>query len=111
MYNLDKIVFLAADINEFEKTCSITVALKIVDNTCKMSEKEKELFMMLYDVLIKNETEFFDNSIFDIIQNTRDNPSKENIDYIKVFREDAMAYITKPKMKAFKAMIREKLSF
>jgi len=112
MYDFNKIVFLATELNSFEKDCLITVALKIVDKTCKMDEKEKQLFITLYDALQKNKTDFtdfFDLNIFTLINETRVNPSLKNFGYIKTFREDAMSYITKEKMKAFKANVRKSL--
>jgi len=111
MYDLKKIDSLATSMSDFERDCSITVAMKIVYNTCKMNKYEKNIFLMLYNSLERNRTNFFESSIFDIIKNTHSNQSKQNIEQIKKFRENAMAYITQPKMKAFKAKIREKLSY
>lgn len=109
MYDIDKIPSVAAVLEPFEKDCSITVALKISDTTCKMDGYEKSVFMMLFDNLQDQESEFFDNSVFQLIEDAQEQPSGKLFAKIKDEREAAMDYITRPRMKAFKASIRERI--
>lgn len=109
MYNLDKIPGVAANFDAFERDCCITVALKITDDSCKMDEYEKSIFMMFYDNLPSKESEFFSEDVFEIIALGRISPSAKVYAEIKKLRESAMDMISRPKMKAFKASIREKL--
>lgn len=108
MYDFNKIDAVAHELNQFEQFCAITLALKIADDSCKMDEYERSLFMALYDAMPK-QTDFFDESLFEIIKEARLNPSAQIYAKIKPLREDAMNTITKPNMKVFKASIRERL--
>lgn len=108
-YRLDKMSAIATNLDSFERDCAITVALKITDDSCKMDDYEKSVFMMLYDAL-DNKTDFFDNDIFELIEKARLQPSAHIYSEIKKRREVAMDYITRPKMKAFKALMRERLT-
>lgn len=101
---------VASEMNRFECDCAITVALKITDDSCKMDDYEKHVFMLLYDTLNIQETDFFNSDVFEIIQKGRSNPSAQIFAQIKQRREAAMDFITRPKMKAFKAAIRKRLS-
>lgn len=109
MYDLTKIAVVANNLSGFEKDCAITVALKITDDSCKMDEYEKNVFMLLYDALLSYESNFFERSVFDIIFLGRNNPSAQTYAQIKKLRESAMDMITRPKMKEFKANIRKEL--
>jgi len=109
VYNLANMSSIAAALNSFERDCTITIALKISDNSCKMDDYEKSVFISLYDSLATKETDFFESSVHDIIYLGRNNPSAQTYKQIKKLRESAMDMITRPKMKAFKASIRERL--
>lgn len=108
MYDFTKIDAVASNLSQFEQFCAITVALKIADDSCKMDDYERSLFVAVYDSMPK-QTSIFDVSLFEIIKEARSNPSAQLYAKIKTLREDAMQTITKPNMKAFKASIREKL--
>jgi hypothetical protein len=109
LYNLQKLPEIAKNLDTFERDCSITVALKIADDSCKMDEYEKSVFMALFDSLEGRESSFFVSDVFDIINLGRDTPSAKVYADIKKLREAAMDMITRPKMKAFKASIRERI--
>lgn len=109
MYNLDKINDVAAALDSFECYCAITVALKITDDSCKMDNYEKSLFMDLYDALPTKESHLFENSVFDVIYLGRNNPSAQTYSHIKILRETAMDVISRPRMKVFKTSVRDKL--
>lgn len=109
MYDLEKIPAVAAGLDSFERDCAITVALKIVDDSCKMDAYEKSVFLALYDALPEQVSLFFDNTVFTAIEQGRTDPSAAVMAQIKILREEAMASISRPKMKAFKAAVRVRL--
>lgn len=100
---------VADSLTQFDKDCAITVALKVTDKTCKMSEEQKALFFKLYLELGACSSEIFDAAmIHELIAKAQDNLD-EYIDDVGDERERAMEIIGRPKMKAFKAMVRERL--
>ncbi|MDM5270890.1 hypothetical protein PGH07_01715 [Sulfurovum sp. zt1-1] len=109
IYQIDKLFDLAKVLDPFERTCAITVALKIVDESCKMDEYEKSIFMMLYENLENPLSDFFDEEIHDLIENIQLFPSDELFSRISEEKQKAMDYITRPKMKAFKASVRARI--
>lgn len=109
MYKIEKLPSIAISLNSFERDCAITVALKIADESCKMDEYEKSVFMALFNSLMTKETEFFYPSVFETIAEAKTLPSAQIYAEVKKLRESAMDMITRPQMKAFKASIREKL--
>jgi len=111
MYDLSKLVAIAATLGSFDKDCAITVALKIVDGSCKMNAYEKGVFLSLYNALPQQNSVFFDDTVFDVIEKGRLRPSTQVFAQIKPLREAAMDAITRPKMKAFKAQVRQHLAF
>lgn len=110
MYDLTRFPQIASELDDFERVCSVTVALKISDDSCKMDEYEKSVFMKLYDALEDKSNSFFDESVPGTIDTGRTQPSAQVYSSVKKLREAAMDYISRPKMKAFKAQIRKRLS-
>lgn len=110
MYNFDKLAVVANELPPFYKDCTITVALKIADDSCKMDAYEKALFLALYDAIEVKKSDFFEASVFNTISLARETPTAQIFSNVKSLREDAMEMITRPKMKAFKAFIRQELS-
>lgn len=109
MYDLNKLPQVADSLDIFERYCAITVVLKITDDTCKMDEYEKSIFMALYDAMQVKQSDSFDNIVFELIEEGRKTPSAQIYSKIKKLRQDAMEMITQPRMKAFKASVRIKL--
>lgn len=109
-YQLEKMPKVASELSSFERDCAITVAIKISDDSCKMDDYEKHIFMMLYDALNPQETDFFETDVFEMIYSARHTPTAMIFSDLKKRREAAMDFITRPKMKAFKAIIRQRLS-
>ncbi|UFH58437.1 hypothetical protein [Sulfurovum mangrovi] len=109
VYQIDKLFEVAKLLDPFERTCAITVALKIVDQSCKMDEYEKSIFMMLYENLENPLSDFFDEEIHELIKKVELFPSDELFSRIDEEKQKAMAYITRPRMKAFKASVRERI--
>jgi hypothetical protein len=105
-----QVAAVAATLDLFETDCAITVALKITDDSCKMDDEQRALFMTLYDHLPDRQTTIFDETVFHLIEIGRNNPSAFIFSEIRELREMAMEKITRPKMKAFKASIRKKIT-
>jgi hypothetical protein len=97
---------VAADFDIFARDCAVTVALKISDDSCKMDDEQRALFMALYDELILCESQIFDKNVHTLIAEARNNPTASLYAQIKKERERAMAIITQEKMKIFKASVR-----
>lgn len=100
---------VANDLDTFGRDCAVTVALKITDDSCKMDEEQRGLFMALYDALPSHKSEIFDDSVYALIAETRSHPSASLYARIKKEREMAMAIITQERMKIFKASVRGSL--
>ena len=100
---------MANSLSPFERDCAITVALKITDDTCKMDEYEKSIFMALYDAIKEKQSDYFDKEVFFLIAQGREAPTAQIYFKIKTLRQDAMEMITQPNMKAFKAEVRDRL--
>ena len=109
-YNLDRLPIIAAALDTMQNECLITLALKIVDDTCKMDDYERSVFMKLYDALPEYKSGFFDDEVFGIIAEGRGKPTAQIFAKIKPLREAGMEHITRPSMKAFKATVRKMLS-
>jgi hypothetical protein len=106
---MDFIAKVASDLDSFACDCAVTVALKITDDSCKMDEEQRALFMALYDHLSPYKSILFDDGIHTLIRQTRANPTATLYAQIKKEREMAMAIITQEKMKIFKASVRGSL--
>lgn len=97
---------VASSLDTFSRDCAVTVALKISDDSCKMDDEQRSLFMSLYDALPAYTSELFDPSVHELIRDARTAPDAMLFARIKKERERAMAFITQEKMKAFKASVR-----
>ncbi len=100
---------VATSLRSFERDCAVTVALKISDDSCKMDDEQRALFMALYDTLEPFKSGMFDDNIHTLIHTARTSPTAALFAQIKKEREMAMATITQEKMKAFKASVRAAL--
>jgi hypothetical protein len=86
--------------------CATAVMLKILDGKCKMGEVEKRVMAALYDAVHDRPGQRFGESEHTLIATARqgaDDTLKEAIYERRVLAETA---ISRPVMKAFKAMIR-----
>lgn len=100
---------VANDLDTFGRDCAITVALKITDDSCKMDDEQRALFMALYDALPSHSSEIFDDDVHTLIAEARSTPNASLFARIKKEREMAMAIITQERMKIFKASVRGSL--
>ncbi|MDD5052980.1 MAG: hypothetical protein PHO27_09655 [Sulfuricurvum sp.] len=106
---MSSIAKVAGSLDVFSRDCAVTVALKITDDSCKMDEEQRSIFMALYDALPSYKSEIFDEEVYALISQARDFPSASLFARIKKEREMAMAIITQEKMKSFKASVRASL--
>lgn len=86
--------------------CSVAVMLKILDGKCKMSATEKQVMELLYDQIRHLPVVRLDSDLHGLIATARvqlDEPLQTLIYEKRVLAE---TMISRPVMKAFKAMIR-----
>jgi len=100
---------VASGLDTFGRDCAVTVALKISDDSCKMDDEQRAVFMSLYDALPSYKSEMFEDDIADVIHRMRTRPEASLFARVKQEREKAMGIITQERMKAFKASVRGKL--
>ena len=100
---------VAAELDTFGRDCAVTVALKISDDSCKMDDEKRAVFMELYEALPSYQSEIFDEDIHEVIGRMLANPDASLFARVKREREKAMAIITQERMKAFKSSVRGKL--
>jgi len=87
--------------------CAITVMLKILDGKCKMAPEEKQVMAWLYDAVRELPSQRFGVDEHALVARGRaalDEPMREQIYERRVLAESVLS---RPVMKAFKAMIRE----
>lgn len=90
--------------------CTTAVALKILDNKCKMLLGEKAAVMAVYDVVKGYPAEFFDEEVHSIIAHARNQVSNEIImQQIHTLRVASEKNIPKPVMKKYKTFLRDGL--
>lgn len=100
---------IAEGLDTFNRDCAVTVALKISDDSCKMDDDGRGLFISLYEALPSYQSEIFDENVHALIASAREGLNSLLKQEIKRERERAMEIITQEKMKAFKASVRGSL--
>jgi hypothetical protein len=88
--------------------CATTVMLKILDGKCKMKAEEKVIMTLLYDQVKTCRGELLGDDMHQLIASARDNPDDEMKNFIYEKRVLAETMISRPVMKGFKAMIRQR---
>lgn len=106
---MSPIAKVASDLDLFGRDCAVTVALKIADDSCKMDDEQRAVFIELYDAIPPYESAIFDEDIGALIAQVRLFATPELLERVKHEREKAMAIITQEKMKLFKASVRGSL--
>ncbi|MBS1138966.1 MAG: hypothetical protein H6R13_419 [Proteobacteria bacterium] len=86
--------------------CATTVMLKILDGKCKMPALEKAVMADLYDALKDRPGERFGADLHALIASARDGAGETLRNTIYEHRLLAETTLSRPVMKAFKAMIR-----
>jgi len=87
--------------------CATTVMLKILDGKCKMGSVDKIVMEALYDALKHRPGERFGDEFHALIAQARGDLSESLKNFIYEKRVLAETELSRPVMKAFKAMIRQ----
>lgn len=87
--------------------CATTVMLKILDGKCKMGRVDKVVMEALYDALKDRPGLRFGDAFHALIAEARRESSEALKNFIYEKRVLAETELSRPVMKAFKAMIRE----
>ena len=96
-------------IHPFDSTqidCTTTVMLKILDGKCKMTPTSKVVMELLYDSIKNQKGELIGEDTHSLIKSSRNNLTPEIKQGIYEHRLLAETMISRPVMKAFKAMIK-----
>ncbi|MBB3103036.1 hypothetical protein [Azomonas macrocytogenes] len=88
--------------------CAIAVMLKILDGKCKMKPDEKIVMALLYDAVRTQPHERLDANVHGLIAEARANLDEQLINRVYEQRVLAETIISRPVMKGFKAMLRER---
>lgn len=87
--------------------CATTVMLKILDGKCKMGAVEKEVMAWLYDAVKNRPGQRFGDDFHALIATARGEAGEALKNVIYEQRLLAETTLSRPVMKAFKAMIRQ----
>lgn len=86
--------------------CTTTVMLKILDGKCKMDPQEKDTIAEIYDVIKDRPGKLLDDSHHRLIATARQQLDDDTIMQVYEQRLYAETMISRPVMKAYKAMLR-----
>lgn len=95
--------------SKLEVDCTTTVVLKILDGKCKMLPGEKAAIMEIYDVVQNKTAGLFTMNDMATIELARIDPDPTVLSRIHALRVYAEQNIAKPKMKKYKARLRDGL--
>lgn len=109
MYDLNRISDIALSFDATQKAYAITLALKITDDSCKMDDYERSVFMKLYDALPDYCSDLFDDTVPQLIEIARTDPTAYVFGEIRLLRKKGMDILGRAGMKAFKAEVRRQL--
>jgi hypothetical protein len=87
--------------------CATTVMLKILDGKCKMKPESKVVMELLYDAVKWRDGKLLDDDIHGLIKTARYELTEAMKNNIYEQRLMAETMISRPVMKAFKAMIKK----
>lgn len=97
------------EFDEIELQYATILALKILDDSCKMDYDNYNLFMSVYDGICDNKNANFDTKIHQLIALSRGDdpivPKPEYKEAIHNLRVAMMENMHKPYMKAFKQLV------
>lgn len=99
------------DLEPMQLDCVTAIMLKILDAKCKMGEPEKKALAAVYDVVKTRSGHGLGDEVHALIAQARQYDAADAMlaEQIHAWRLRAEAYIPKPDMKAFKAMLRASL--
>jgi hypothetical protein len=95
------------DFDPIHIDCATSLMLKILDGKCKMNEDEKQVMAYIYDVVKDNPGKLLDPKVHQLIEMARHQADEQLIEEIYEQRLYAEQMISRPIMKAYKAMLRE----
>ena len=87
--------------------CATSLMLKILDGKCKMNEAEKQVMAYIYDVIKHKPGKLLNPNVHQLIATARYQADEQLIEEIYEQRLYAEQMISRPVMKAYKAMLRE----
>lgn len=87
--------------------CATAIMLKILDGKCKMGAVDKVVMAHLYDAVKDRPGQRFGDEFHALIASARSDASEAMKNFVYEKRVLAETAISRPVMKAFKAMIRE----
>ena len=88
--------------------CATSLMLKILDGKCKMTAEEKQVMAVIYDVVKHNPGKLLDPGVHQLIASARNESSEQLIEQVYEQRLYAEQMISRPVMKEYKAMLRQK---
>jgi hypothetical protein len=88
--------------------CATSLMLKILDGKCKMNEDEKHVMAVIYDVVKHKSGKLLDSSVHELIALARSETNDQTIEKVYEQRLYAEQMISRPVMKTYKAMLRQK---
>ena len=99
----------ARELAPLEVDCVTTLMLKIIDGKCKMSSDEKQTIAFVYDAIRTRPGERLGADTHSLIEKARRLVADDSELIAAVYEQRLYAetMITRPVMKAFKAMLRE----
>ena len=86
--------------------CTTTVMLKILDGKCKMDSQEKDSIAAMYDIVKHRPGNQLTASHHQLIDSARQGMNDETVLQVYEQRLYAETMLTRPVMKAYKAMLR-----
>jgi hypothetical protein len=87
--------------------CTSAVMLKILEGKCKMNADEKAVMAMLYNAVKDRPGKLLGRDIHQLITTARTQPDEAILEQVYEQRLYAEQMISRPVMKAFKAMLRQ----
>ena len=87
--------------------CTTALMLKILDGKCRMSGEEKDVMAVVYDMVKERTGHVLDAGVHELIREARQAPDDALLMRVYEQRLLAETMISRPVMKAFKAMLRK----
>ena len=87
--------------------CATTLMLKILDGKCKMNEEEKQVIAVIYDAVKHTSGSLLESRVHQLIALARIELSEQIIEKVYEQRLYAEQMLSRPVMKAYKAMLRQ----
>ena len=87
--------------------CTTAVMLKILDGKCKMDPQEKDTIAIMYDVIKQRPGKLLNETHHRLIEIARQQSNDDIIMQVYEQRLYAETMISRPVMKAYKAMLRK----